>query len=224
MCRHMPPPTVARALDERRRAGSTGIKPTVVEAPDRSSPERSPPSSGESRAVRLCPATAPYVTSISGVRGRPTLVNNVETLAHIALIARFGPHWFRSVGDPDEPGTMLVTLSGALTKRGVFEVPTGALVSDLVARCGATDPNTRARGTARRLSRQLDPRASASDSTRGCPSEQRCGIVHALGRHECGLARTAAIADYLADQSARQCGPCRTGLPRLAHSARPPRL
>jgi NADH:ubiquinone oxidoreductase subunit F (NADH-binding) len=203
--------TVARALDERRRARIDRHKPTVVEAPNTFI-------AGEESAIfsrieggPALPRDRTDVAAISGVRGRPTVVNNVETLAHIALIARFGPRWFRSVGDPDNPGSMLVTLSGALTKRGVFEVPTGALVSDLVERCGATDPNTvRAVLLGGYHGRWIA--ANAFDST----PVSGVGIVHALGRHECGLARTAAIADYLAEQSARQCGPCRTGLPRLA--------
>ena len=148
------------------------------------------------------------------------MVNNVETLAHIALIARFGSDWFRSVGDHADPGSMLVTLSGAVTKRGVVEVPTGALLTDLIERTSATDPTTvRAVLVGGYHGRWIH--ASAFGSTRlsrAAPSWQPgVGIVHALGRNECGLAHTAEIVSYLADQSAGQCGPCRIGLPRLAH-------
>ena len=139
------------------------------------------------------------------------MVNNVETLAHIALIARFGPRWFGSVGDRNNPGSMLVTLSGAIAKPGVVEVPTGALVTGLIARTGATDPNAvRAVLVGGYHGRWIPARAFETAGVSGV------GIVHALGIDECGLARTAAIADYSASQSARQCGPCRTGLPRLA--------
>ena len=165
------------------------------------------------------PRDRTVVTAISGVRGRPTLVNNVETLAHMALIARFGPQWFSSVGDHDDPGSMLVTLSGAVTKPGVVEVPTDASLADLIERVGGTDPSTvRAvlvggyHGTwvsAAALFRTRTPGAALHPVS-------GLGIVHALAMDECGLARTAAIAGYLADQSARQCGPCRIGLPRLA--------
>jgi NADH:ubiquinone oxidoreductase subunit F (NADH-binding) len=168
------------------------------------------------------PRDRTVLTAISGVRGRPTLVNNVETLAHLALIARFGSEWFRSVGDPDDPGTMLVTLSGALASLGVIEVPTGALLTGLLEHGGGTDPHAVRAVLVGGYHGSWIPAeafAGARLSRSGLKSlgaTPGAGIVHALGMTECGLARTAEIAGYLADQSARQCGPCRNGLPRLA--------
>ena len=160
-------------------------------------------------------------TSVSGVRGRPTLVNNVETLAHVALITRYGARWFRSVGDPSEPGTMLVTLTGGPDPSSVIEVPTGTPLSELVAHTGVTDPravravlvggyhgswipNAKINGV--RLSREGLAPLGASPGA---------GVIHVLSVEQCGLARTAEIVDYLAGESARQCGPCLNGLPQL---------
>lgn len=207
---------VRTALDERQAAGLDPYRVTVVEAPDTFV------AGEESAAIRhieggpALPRDRVVPTALSGVNKRPTLVNNVETLAHIALIARHGPDWFRSVGDPDDPGTMLVTLSGDVDNEGVIEVPTGVALTDLFdARTvsavliggyhGSWLPADTFAGM--RLSRTALKSLGASPGA---------GIVHALGRTECGLARTAEIAGYLADESARQCGPCRNGLPRLA--------
>lgn len=212
--------SVAEALAERRAAGLDTRRVSVVQAPDRFV------AGEESAAIRhieggpALPRDRTVVSSVSGVRGRPTLVNNVETLAHIALIARYGADWFRSVGDPHEPGTMLVTLSGALD-HAVVEIPTGLPLIDLLEWAGSDPRALRAvlvggyHGTwitagefgAARLSRSALKPLGASPGA---------GIVHALERTECGLGRTAEIAGYLAEQGARQCGPCLNGLPRLA--------
>ena len=215
-------PAVTYALDERRAAGLDRYKVAVVEAPDTFV------AGEESAVVRrieggpALPRDRKVITAISGVRGRPTLVNNVETLAHIALIARFGPRWFRSVGDQADPGSMLVTLSGAVNNRRVIEVPTGALLTGLIGRSGATDPRAVRAVLVGGYHGSWIP-ASAFDGTRlsraalaSLGASPGAGIIHALAANECGLARTANIAAYLADQSAGQCGPCLNGLPRLA--------
>ncbi|WP_233209279.1 NADH-ubiquinone oxidoreductase-F iron-sulfur binding region domain-containing protein [Mycobacterium sp. ENV421] len=210
--------SVRAALTERRAAGLDPhrVELTVVEAPDTFV------AGEESAAIRhieggpALPRDRTVPVAISGVRKRPTLVNNVETLAHMALIARHGAHWFRSIGDPADPGSMLVTLSGALDGEGVVEVPTGVPITDLIdtravsailvgGYHGSWLPAETFAGL--RLSRTGLKSLGASPGA---------GIVHALGVTECGLVRTAEIAGYLADESARQCGPCRNGLPRLS--------
>ena len=89
-------------------------------------------------------AAPPYE---AGVAKRRTLVDNVETLAHLGLIARFGADWFRLIGPPDEPGSMLATLAGGVAHPGVYEVPIGASLGDLLGpsrgRSGAGRPGGR---------------------------------------------------------------------------------
>ncbi|MGI9124946.1 MAG: NADH-ubiquinone oxidoreductase-F iron-sulfur binding region domain-containing protein [Mycobacterium sp.] len=210
------------ALEQRRAAGLDPHKVTVVEAPDRFV------AGEESAAIRRIeggPAlprdrTAP--AAVSGVKGRPTLFNNVETLANMALIARFGAHWFRSVGDEQDPGSMLVTLSGALDRDGVVEVPTGNPLTGLIEHAGGTDPRAVQalliggyHGSWFSAKEFADVRLSRP-ALKPLGASPGAGIVHALGTGECGLASTASIATYLAEQSARQCGPCLNGLPRMA--------
>ena len=155
-----------------------------------------------------------------GVRRRPTLVDNVETLAHIALIARYGPAWFRQAGRPDAPGTMLVTISGDVSYPGVREIELGTPVGDVLARCGA------ARGVSAVLVGGYF--GSWHDAARiaGAPmgggelgrlgASPGAGVLVALPAASCGLTETARVLAYLAAQSARQCGPCAFGLASIA--------
>jgi NADH:ubiquinone oxidoreductase subunit F (NADH-binding) len=154
------------------------------------------------------------------VEKRPTLVDNVETLAHLALIARYGPAWFRSQGAPDAPGTTLVTLSGALATPGVFEVDLGTPLRDVIALGTLTQaPQAVLLGgffgswlTAQEAGslRYSGPAIKAAGGGIGA------GVIAVLPQGACGLAETARVLEYLASQSAGQCGPCRFGLPAVA--------
>ncbi|MBI1757909.1 MAG: SLBB domain-containing protein [Actinobacteria bacterium] len=156
-----------------------------------------------------------------GVRGRPTLVDNVETLAHLAMVARYGPEWFRRLGGPDSPGTTLVTVTGAVRLPGVYEVPLGTSIGQVLELAG---------GAAEELQAVLV--GGYGGSWLPLPSGGGIRLTHAdlqaagaslgvaalvvLPARGCGLAETARVLRYLAGESAAQCGPCMFGLPAIA--------
>ena len=125
-----------QAAAERRRARLDRVRVTVRTAADRFV-------GGEASAVVHwiehgipAPTATPPRLSDRGLRGRPTLVQNVETLAHLALIARYGAPWFRSAGTPAEPGSMLVTVLGAVREPCVLEIAIGTPVGEVLDLAG----------------------------------------------------------------------------------------
>ncbi len=169
------------------------------------------------------PSFAPPYIYERGLNNRPTLVNNVETLAHLALIARHGADWYRSIGDLDEPGTMLLTVT---TPRGsrVAEAPTGTTIGSALEAFGLPYEQSSAVlvggyfGTW--LSReQAWPLPLTHYAVRAAGGGLGAGILIALpATGVCGLAETARVAGYLAAENAGQCGPCFNGLPALAEA------
>ena len=156
----------------------------------------------------------------SGLRGAPSLVQNVETLAHLALIARHGPDWFHGAGTTEEPGTFLATVGGAVQRPGVYEAGCGVPLGDLLASAGGPAAPVQAvlvggyhgawlPGT------RLDAPVSRAGLAPfgGAPG---AGVVIVLPEGACGLRATAGIVSYLAEASTGQCGPCRNGLPAIA--------
>jgi NADH:ubiquinone oxidoreductase subunit F (NADH-binding) len=158
----------------------------------------------------------PRVTE-RGLDGAPTLVQNVETLAHLALVARHGARWFRQVGTKTEPGSMLCTIRRADGSPRIAEVPLGIPLRDLLGPVSSDDTvliggyhGTWARaGEAVRLT--LD-----NESLGAIGARVGAGILISLPADRCGLAETARTVRYLALESAGQCGPCLNGLPRIA--------
>jgi NADH:ubiquinone oxidoreductase subunit F (NADH-binding) len=156
-----------------------------------------------------------------GVGGRPTLVDNVETLAHVGLIARHGPTWFRRLGPPEEPGSALVTVSGGVRHPGVYEIPIGYPLVDLLRHVGAEAIGAVLLGGY--FGAWIDPGAvqAATLSDRGlAPWGARlgCGVVSVVPERSCALAEVAAVADWYAANSSGQCGPCLFGLADIARA------
>jgi NADH:ubiquinone oxidoreductase subunit F (NADH-binding) len=157
----------------------------------------------------LKPTVVPPLPSERGLRRRPTVVQNPETLAHLALIARHGPDWFREVGTRAHPGSALITVSGAVARPGVREIACGAPLASVLD--GATEPLR-----AVLVGGCHGVWIAAEDIAAVTLDELGAGVVVALGRSACPARELANAIAYLAGQSAGQCGPCRNGLPALA--------
>jgi NADH:ubiquinone oxidoreductase subunit F (NADH-binding) len=167
------------------------------------------------------PTFSPPMPFERGVRRRPTLVNNAETLAHVALIARHGPRWFRQLGLPDQPGSTLVTLSGPLSYPGVYEVEYGASLSSLLDAAGGTTSRVRGALFGGYAGTWVDGGALPSlalSNAHLAPygASLGAGVVLLLSEDACPVAETARVTRWLAGQSAGQCGPCVHGLDALA--------
>ncbi len=160
-----------------------------------------------------------------GADGRPTLVQNVETLAHLALIARFGGAWYRHEGVSTAPGTTLVTVGGAVRLPGVIEAPTGTTVADLVARCGgATEPVraylTGGYGGAWVGEDGFGQIAWDPESVRDAGGVVGASVLWLMPASACPLHEVARVSAWMAGESAGQCGPCVYGLASVAKDVR----
>lgn len=172
------------------------------------------------------PTTVPPRPFQRGVGARPTLVQNVESLAYAALIARFGDAWYRAAGQAGTCGTALVSVSGPVAQPGVHEIEYGTTLRELAAASGGLTGGVQAvllggyfGGWApvddRSWDRRLDPVTLADQGL-----SFGCGLVGLLSVEDCGVRASARILGYMAGESARQCGPCIFGLGAIAETTR----
>ena len=213
--------TLDRAVLERRAADLDPVRIEVVGLPHRYV------SSEQSSIVQFLnggpavPTFSPPRPHERGVHGNPTLVHNVETLAHLALIARFGDRWFRRAGLPSAPGTTLVTVSGAVRNPGVYEIELGTSAGQVVML--ADGPSEPLQGLliggffgAWLPVSAAWPVPMTHAGLKAAGGALGAGIVIALPASCCPIAETARVVRYLAEETAGQCGPCVFGLPALA--------
>ena len=220
--RHDVAARLREAIGERRAASLDRVPVQLATAPARFL-------SGQETALvnhlgggPAIPTFMPPRITERGLAGSPTLVQNVETLAHLALIARRGPRWFREAGTEREPGSMLTTIRRADGRARIVEVPLGMPLRDLLD----NPPTLRNENDAAVLLGGYHgmwlPAARAAELTLDNyslePAGARVGsgIVISLPADRCGLVETARVVRYLALESAGQCGPCLNGLPRIA--------
>ena len=228
---------IAFYVGSARRDASVALERALAERPDVTVPVElfAAPDTyvagEESAAVHFVnaadarPTTTPPRPFERGIGGRPTLVQNVESVANAALIARFGDAWYREVGRASTPGSALVTIS-ASQRDGVREVEIGTTIGEVAETSGAAR-DSRDQGAVllggyfggwlsleRGWTLPLDPL-----ELRDAGSAFGAGVVAFLANDQCGVRATARIMDYMAGQSAAQCGPCVFGLRAIADSA-----
>lgn len=160
-----------------------------------------------------------------GVNGRPTLVQNVETLAHLALIGRYGSAWFRERGCTAAPGTTLVTVAGAVARPSVVEVPVGTSVADILQQVGGSTGPVRGYltggyGGAWVPAKDLESVTWDPDGVRSAGGVIGASVLWVLGEGTCPLVELDRITSWMAGESAGQCGPCMFGLPSVAEDIR----
>jgi NADH:ubiquinone oxidoreductase subunit F (NADH-binding) len=183
--------------------------------------------SGESSAaVNLAntgisvPTNVPPPPRQRGVDGLPTLVQNVESLAHVALIGRRGDAWFRSAGRGSAAGTFLATL-GTGGSTVVRELDAGTALGEALEATGGSLAETRAVLLGGYFGSWL-PAAEAWDlplddgALKALGLSLGSGVVVALHSAGCVVCETAAVMRYLAGESSAQCGPCYFGLRAIA--------
>jgi len=214
--------TMKEALAERARAGIPEPRIRIVHTPHRYV-------AGESSAVvnRVSggpakPRFSVHRSAAKGVNDRPTLVQNAETLAHVAMIARYGSDWFRELGTDFSPGSTLMTLCGNVRHPGVYEVDLAARLGGVLEAAGGTHSPPAGALLGGYFGTWL-PAAALDDlplDGERLRSEQGaslgCGIVAVLSQGGCGIVEATRILTYLAAESAGQCGPCVYGLKALS--------
>ena len=210
---------VAAAMAERAGTAHAPVDEVMVRPPDRFI-------AGEESALaewvdsgRSLPSFRPDKGTALRIGRKGALVQNTETLAHVAMIARTGPDVFRAHGLVEDPGTTLVTISGAVEHPGVVEVDRGTPLIEVANRATPTT-SAQALLVGGYGGAWVGPDGFstpyASLSLRAVGATAGVGIVIVLGPDSCGLMETARIVHYLSGQSAGQCGPCVYGLPAIA--------
>ncbi len=167
------------------------------------------------------PTATPPRPSERGLARRPTLVQNVETLAHLALLARHGEAWFRELGSEAEPGSALVTLSGEVGAPGVYEIELGTTLEEVVTDAGGNLRRSRAALVGGYFGAWLAPGTAHALPLDEHHLRQRgamlgAGVIAVLPAAACPVAETVRVTRWLVDQRAGQCGPCDHGLPAIA--------
>lgn len=167
------------------------------------------------------PRPRPPYPPTNGLWGKPTLVNNVETLANVAPIIRNGAGWYRGFGTPSSPGTKVYTIMGNVNVTGVIEVPMGITLREVIAiyargmKDGATFKMAQTGGS----SGSIIP-AALQDTPMDFDSFSKTGVSLGSGallicdENNCVVDLARVLVNFFRSESCGKCNPCRIGTQR----------
>jgi len=172
---------------------------------------------------RGMPSTKPPYPSSSGYLGRPTVVNNVETLSNLPAIIRNGPEWFRGIGVEECPGTKIFSVSGRVHMAGLVEVPMGTtfetIVNDILGGVGQgrTLKALHVGGpTGCMLPADLMDVPVTFETLKENGLLMGSGGILVMDDRTCVVNMVSYFMDYVDKQSCGKCIPCREGTRRMA--------
>ncbi|MFZ5660090.1 MAG: NADH-quinone oxidoreductase subunit NuoF [Pseudomonadota bacterium] len=169
---------------------------------------------------RAIPRAKGVRTAVSGLWGRPTIVNNVETLCNVPHIVLHGAEWFKALGRGQAGGTKIYGVSGKVRRPGTWELPMGTPMREILeAHAGGLRDGLALRGvlpggasTEFVLPEQLDV-AMDFDSMATVGSRLGTGTMIVLDDQTCPVGLLANLEHFFARESCGWCTPCRDGLP-----------
>ncbi len=158
-----------------------------------------------------------------GLFGKPTSVNNVETLANVAPILLHGADWYRKFGTAESPGTMIFALDEDVNRPGVYELEFGTPLRYLIEECGGglkSGKKIKAVMPASPSCAFLPPEKIDTpldhNSMREAGAGIGCGVIRLVGEGECIVEEVLGIAEFFATESCGQCPACRMETSTLA--------
>ena len=157
-----------------------------------------------------------------GLWGKPTVINNVETLANIPQIIIKGPEWFKSFGTEKSPGTKVFALGGKINNTGLVEVPMGTTLREVIYDIGGGCPNGKefkavqtggpSGGCLTKV--HLDTPIDY-DSLTAAGSMMGSGGMIVMDEDNCMVDIARFFLDFTVDESCGKCTPCREGTKRM---------
>jgi len=163
------------------------------------------------------PRNKPPFPGKSGLHGRPTLINNVETFAFVPAIARRGSDWWRAQGSDGHPGLKFIAVSGHVERPGVYEIPLGTTVAQLIERAGGVSGGRTLKAFAPggASSNFLPPERADTPidfgSLADAGSMMGSGALMVVAEGTPLLPLAANIVRFFRNESCGKCVPCRDG-------------
>lgn len=169
---------------------------------------------------RATPRSRPPFPQVSGLWGKPTIVNNTETLCNVPHIINYGAEWFKSISKSEDGGTKIYGVSGKVKRPGLWELPMGTTIREIIEdHAGGMQEGVTLRGllpggasTDFLLPEHLDLKMDYGTIMQA-GSRLGTGTMILLDDKTCPVGMLENLEQFFAQESCGWCTPCREGLP-----------